>query len=208
MGNITIEKAAKTVEQAISLALEELNVTEDQVEIEVIEQGGKTLLGMGRNKDAIVRVTLYDYSSDIVRDFLGDILEKMQIEAKINIEEDEESIRVDIESKSSGLLIGRRGETIDAIQYLVSLVVNRNSSRYKKIIVDTEGYRLKREEILQSLAKRLAAKVERSGRSAFLEPMNPYERRIIHSALQDNQNVQTYSIGEEPNRKVVIKTAN
>lgn len=208
MGNIVIEKTGKTVEQAIQSALEELNATEDQVEIEVLEEGGKTLLGIGKHKDAKVRVTLFDYSSDIVRDFLSDVFEKMSIDAKIDIEEDEENIKVNIESNSSGLLIGRRGETIDAIQYLASLVVNRNNPRYKKVIVDTEGYRGKREKILESLANKLADRAIKTRRSVFLEPMNPYERRIIHSALQNNKKVETYSIGEEPNRKVVIKNAN
>jgi spoIIIJ-associated protein len=208
MGNIVIEKTGKTVEIAVQSALEELNVTLDQVEVEVLEEGGKTLLGIGKHKDARVKVTLFDYSSDIVREFLSDIFEKMSIDAKIDIEEDEENIRVNIESRSSGLLIGRRGETIDALQYITSLVVNRNNPRYKKIIIDTEGYREKREKSLQTLALKLAERVEKSRKSMALEPMNPYERRIIHSALQDRKNVETYSVGDEPNRKVIIKYAN
>lgn len=208
MGNIIIEKTAKTVEEAVALALQELDVTEDQVEIEVLEEGSKSLLGLRKAKEAKVRVILYDYATEITRDFLEELFEKMGLDAKIDITEDEEVMRVNITSSSSGVLIGRRGETLDALQFLTGLVVNRNNTTYKKIILDTEDYRKKREVTLENLANRLAFKVEKSGKSMSLEPMNPYERRIIHSTLQKNKKVETYSVGEEPNRKVVIKTAN
>lgn len=206
MGNIVIEKSAKTVEEAVSLALEELEVTEDQVEIEVLEEGTKSLLGLRKAKEAKVRVTLFDYATEIARDFLEELFEKMGIDAMIEITEDEEIMRVDIKSEKSGVIIGRRGETLDSLQFITSLVVNRNNTTYKKIILDTEEYRKKREVTLEKLADRLAFKVERSGRSMSLEPMNPYERRIIHSTLQKNKKVETYSVGEDPNRKVVIKS--
>lgn len=206
MGNIVIEKSAKTVEEAVNLALEELDATEDQVEIEVIEEGSKSLLGIIKAKEAKVRVTLYDYATEIARDFLEELFEKMGLEAMIDITEDEDVMRVNIKSNSGGVIIGRRGETLDALQFLTGLVVNRNNTTYKKIILDTEDYRKKREITLQKLANRLAYKVEKSGRSMSLEPMNPYERRIIHSTLQKNKNVETYSVGEDPNRKVVIKS--
>jgi spoIIIJ-associated protein len=206
MGNIIIEKSAKTVEEAVNLALEELDATEDQVEIEVLEEGSKSLLGIRKAKEAKVRVTLYDYATEIARDFLEELFEKMGLEAMIDITEDEDIMKINIKSNSSGVIIGRRGETLDALQFLTSLVVNRNNTTYKKIILDTEDYRKKRENTLQKLANRLAYKVERSGRSMSLEPMNPYERRIIHSTLQKNKKVETYSVGEDPNRKVVIKS--
>jgi len=205
MGNIVIEKSAKTVEEAVNLALEELDVTEDQVEIEVLEEGSKSLLGLRKAKEAKVRVTLFDYATEIARDFLEELFDKMGFEATIDIVEDEEITRVNIESSNSGVIIGRRGETLDALQFLTSLVVNRNNTTYKKIILDTEDYRKKREITLENLADRLAFKVEKTGRSMSLEPMNPYERRIIHSSLQKNNKVETYSVGEDPNRKVVIK---
>lgn len=208
MGNVVVEKTAKTVEEAVTLALEELDVTEDQVEIEVLEEGSKSLLGIRKAKEAKVRVTLYDYATEIARDFLEDLFDKMGLDAMIDITENDEVMKVDIKSGSSGVIIGRRGETLDALQFLTSLVVNRNNTTYKKIILDTEDYRKKREVTLEKLANRLAYKVERSGRSMSLEPMNPYERRIIHSTLQKNKNVETYSVGEEPNRKVVIKSTN
>lgn len=208
MGNVVIEKTAKTVEEAVSLALDELDVTEDQVEIEVLEEGGKSLLGIRKAKEAKVRVTLFDYATEIARDFLEELFEKMGLDAMIDIIEDEEIMKINIKSDSSGVIIGRRGETLDALQFLTGLVVNRNNTTYKKIILDTEDYRKKREITLQKLANRLAKKVETSGRSMSLEPMNPYERRIIHSTLQKNKNVETYSVGEDPNRKVVIKSVN
>jgi len=208
MGNIVVEKTAKTVEEAIELALQELEVTEDQVEIEILEEGSKSLLGLRKAKEAKVRVILYDYATEITRDFLEELFEKMGLDAKIDITEDEEIMRVNISSSNSGVIIGRRGETLDALQFLTGLVVNRNNTTYKKIILDTEDYRKKREVTLESLANRLAFKVEKSGKSMSLEPMNPYERRIIHSTLQKNKNVETYSVGEEPNRKVVIKSIN
>ncbi len=206
MGNIVIEKSAKTVEEAVNLALEELDVTEDQVEIEVLEEGSKSLLGLRKAKEAKVRVTLFDYATEIARDFLEELFDKMGFEATIDIVEDEEITRINIESSNSGVIIGRRGETLDALQFLTSLVVNRNNTTYKKIILDTEDYRKKREITLEKLADRLAFKVEKTGRSMSLEPMNPYERRIIHSSLQKNNKVETYSVGEDPNRKVVIKS--
>lgn len=208
MGNIVVEKTAKTVEEAVNLALEELEVTEDQVEIEVLEEGNKSLLGLRKAKEAKVRVTLYDYATEIARDFLEELFDKMGLDAMIDITEEEEIMKINVRSNSSGVIIGRRGETLDALQFLTGLVVNRNNTTYKKIILDTEDYRKKREVTLQKLANRLAYKVERSGRSMSLEPMNPYERRIIHSTLQSNKNVETYSVGEDPNRKVVIKSVN
>lgn len=205
MSNIVLEKTAKTVEEAVSLALEELDVTEDQVEIEILEEGGKSLLGLGKQKEAKIRVILYDYAMEIARDFLEELFEKMGLDAVVDIVEEDELIKINIKCKNSGIIIGRRGETLDSLQFITSLVVNRNNTTYKKIIIDTEDYRKKREITLQKLANRLAYKVEKSGRNMALEPMNPYERRIIHSTLQKNNNVETYSVGEDPNRKVVIK---
>ena len=206
MANIILEKTAGTVEEAVEQALMELDVTEDQVEIEILEEGSKSFLGLGKQKEAKVRVILYDYAVEIVKDFLGELFEKMGIDAEFEFEEEDELLKVNIISKSSGMIIGRRGETLDSLQFLTGLVVNRNNTIYRKIILDTENYRKKRESTLENLANRIASKVEKSGRSKTLEPMNPYERRIIHSTLQKNKYVETFSVGEEPNRKVVIKS--
>lgn len=206
MANIVLEKTAGTVEEAVEMALMELEVTEDQVEIEILEEGSKSFLGLGKPKEAKVRVILYDYAIEIARDFLGELFGKMGIEAELEFQDEDERLKINVNTKSSGMIIGRRGETLDSLQFLTGLVVNRNNTTYRKIIIDTENYRKKREETLQNLANRIAAKVEKTGRNKTLEPMNPYERRIIHSTLQKNKNVETFSVGEEPNRKVVIKS--
>lgn len=207
MGNVVIEQSGKTVEEAISLALEQLDVSEDQVEIEILqENSSKGILGIKKEKEAKVKVTLHDYAIEIANDFLGELFDKMKVDVKINIEEVEEKLKVNIESEKSGIIIGRHGETLDAIQFITSIVVNRNNPIYKKVIIDTEGYRDKREQTLENLANRLAKKAIDTQKSVSLEPMNPYERRIIHATLQKNDRIETYSVGEEPHRKVIIKS--
>ena len=201
--NQIVEKTAKTVQEAIDLALEELNANEEDVEIEVIDEGTKGIFGIG-GKLARVQVTLKSSRSDEAVRFLGDVLSKMNVDVEIEMVEDEESILLKITGNDSGIIIGRRGETLDALQYLTSLAVNKQSSEYKRVTIDIENYRQKREETLVKLAERLSDRVVRYRKSVTLEPMNPYERRIIHASLQNNKLVETHSVGEEPNRKVVI----
>jgi spoIIIJ-associated protein len=198
-----VEKTAKTVQEAINLALEELGAQRDDVEIEVIDEGTKGLFGIG-GKYARVQVTLRNSRSEDAVGFLSKIFSKMNVDVDIEKIEDEESIMLKITGNDSGIIIGRRGETLDALQYLTSLVVNKQSDEYKRVTIDIENYRQKREETLVKLAERLAERVIRYRKSVTLEPMNPYERRIIHSTLQNNKLVETHSIGEDPNRKVVI----
>jgi spoIIIJ-associated protein len=198
-----VEKSAKTVQEAIDSALEELGADINDVEVEVLEEGNKGIFGI-RSKSAKVRVTLKSSRLDEAVQFLEDILSKMNVDVNIDKFEDEDSIQLKITGKDSGIIIGRRGETLDALQYLTSLVVNKKTDDYKRIILDIENYRQKREETLVKLAERLAERVIRYRKNVTLEPMNPYERRIIHSTLQSNEMVETHSIGEEPNRKVVI----
>ncbi|HHW31331.1 MAG TPA: protein jag [Clostridiaceae bacterium] len=198
-----LEKSGKTVNEAISLALEELNVGREDVEVEIIEEGNKGIFGIG-SRAAKVRVILKEKYIDKAKEFLTDVFEKMGILAEVEASEQEDAITINIRAEDSGIIIGRRGETLDALQYLTSLVVNKNSEVYKRVTLDIENYREKREETLLKLADRLAQKVIKNRRSITLEPMNPYERRIIHSALQGYKGVKTYSIGDEPNRKVVI----
>lgn len=201
----SIEKTGKTVQDAISIALDELNADQSNVEIQILDEGTKGLFGIG-SKLAKVRVTLKEVSSgDIAKDFLLDILGKMNIEAEFEIEEDEESVLIKILGQDIGIIIGRRGETLDSLQYITSLVVNKNREFYKRVTVDIENYRQKREDTLIKLSERLAEQVVKYKKNVTLEPMNPYERRIIHSTLQNHKYVETYSVGEEPNRKVVIK---
>lgn len=198
-----IEKTGKSVQEAVNLALEELQADRDSVEIEVLDEGSKGLFGIG-GKMARVRVTLDLSQSDDARLFLMDVFEKMKISVDIESEEDPEAVQINIRGKDSGIIIGRRGETLDALQYLTSLVVNKNKEEYKRVTIDIENYRQKREETLVRLANRLAERVSRYRKNVTLEPMNSFERRIIHSSLQNNKYVETYSVGEEPNRKVVI----
>jgi spoIIIJ-associated protein len=199
-----LEKSGKTVDEAVSLALEELDANREDVDVEVIEEGNKGLFGILGSRAAKVRVILKETHADKAVNFLYDIFDKMNLETEIETYEEEESISLDIKSTESGIIIGRRGETLDALQYLTSLVVNKDCEEYKRITLDIENYRQKREQTLLKLAERLAQRVVRNRKSISLEPMNPYERRIIHSALQNNKNVKTFSVGDEPNRKVVI----
>ena len=200
-----VEKTGKTVEEAISLALEELEVSREEVEVEIMEEGTPGVLGLFGNKEAKVKVTVIADAKADAGNFIGDILDKMDIEATVSVSETEEAVKVEISGDNVGLLIGRRGETLDAIQYLTSLVVNKEKDEFKRVIVDVENYRQKREDTLIALAYRMADKVEKYKKSVTLEPMTPYERRIIHSALQERFTIETISVGEEPNRKVVIR---
>ncbi len=200
----SVEKTAKTVQDAVDLALTELNAQEKDVEVEVIEEGIKGIFGLIGSKQARVKVTLKRSDGDKAKNFLLDVFAKMNVEADILVEEDDDSIMIKIQGDDIGILIGRRGETLDSLQYLTSLVINKGREEYKRVVVDIENYRQKREETLIKLANRLADRVEKFKKNITLEPMNPYERRVIHSTLQNHKYIETYSVGEEPNRKVVI----
>ncbi len=201
----SIIKEAKTVDDAIRLACEELETNVENVEVEIINEGNKGLLGIIGNKNAVVRVTQKAGIDDIIVDFLRPIFEKMEITANLDIIHEEDHVTVRLTGDDIGIVIGRRGETLDSLQYLLSLVVNRKSEEYTRIVLDVADYRQKREDTLVRLANRVADKVARYRKNLTLEPMNPYERRIIHSTLQDHKYVETQSIGEEPNRKVVVR---
>lgn len=201
----SIIKEAKTVDEAIRLACEELETDIDNVDVEIINEGNKGLLGFIGNKNAVVKVTIKPGIDDIIVDFLRPIFEKMEITANLDIIHEEDCITVRLTGDDVGIVIGRRGETLDSLQYLLSLVVNRKTDGYTRVILDVADYRQKREETLVRLANRVAEKVVRYRRNVTLEPMNPYERRIIHSTLQNHKYVDTQSIGEEPNRKVVVR---
>lgn len=200
----SIEKSGKTVQEAVAAALEELNTDESKVEIEVIDEGTKGIFGIIGSKMAKIRVTLKDTAADKAKNFLIDVFDKMNLHPEIDVEESEDALLLKIKGKDIGIIIGRRGETLDSLQYLTSLVVNKSEEDYKRVVIDIENYRQKREETLVKLANKLAERVIRYKKNITLEPMNPYERRIIHSSLQNHRYVQTYSVGDEPNRKVVI----
>lgn len=203
MANV-VEKTGKTVQEAVFLALEELKADRDSVIVEVVEEGSKGIFGILGNKLARVRVTLKETSADVAKKFLLEVLSKMNVNLDVDAKEEKNSVLIKIHGKNSGIIIGRRGETLDSLQYLTSLVVNKGKDDYKRVTIDIENYRQKREETLVKLAQRLADRVVKYRKSVTLEPMNPYERRIIHASLQNNRSVKTYSIGDEPNRKVVI----
>ena len=229
-----VEKSAKTIDEAVKLALEELKLEMKDVKVEVLEQPSKGIFGLIGQRAAKVRVEVLkiepkqenaaptretqerrnssDKPSDRTKEkeaankFLRDVLNSMDIKAEIKIRFVEEGMYINLVGPKMGMVIGRRGQTLDSLQYLVSLVVNKDNDKgnYVKVVLDTEDYRRKREETLNRLAKRLADKVIKSGKKVELEPMNPYERRIIHSALQNYSQIYTYSEGEEPFRKVII----
>ena len=249
--NTSTEKRAKSVEEAISEALNELGIKESEAEIEVVQAPSKGLFGIGA-KEAVVKVSVKEAkaqttekaveepekveevkvvkeekkaaepkkekSADLVynsespaenaKNFITDVLKAMGLEVSVSAAMEEDIIKINLEGDNMGIVIGKRGDTLDSLQYLTSLVVNRNSDDYIKVSIDTENYREKRSEALIVLSDRLAAKVARTGKKFALEPMNPYERRIIHSNLQDNEDVTTFSVGQEPYRKVVIAPKN
>lgn len=203
--NKVIEKSAKTIDEAVEMALDELKAKREDVTIEVVNEGKKGFLGLG-SIDATVRVTLIQTPVTKAQDYVGSVLEKMGIEAGLesSYEDEKVSVSMKCDDETVGVIIGRRGDNLDALQYLTSLVVNKDEENYIRVSLDIEGYREKREETLVRLAKSKAAVVGRTHRSITLEPMNPNERRIIHSALQEFKNIYTYSIGDDPNRKIVI----
>lgn len=198
-----VEKTGKSVEEALRLALIELDATRDQVEIDVLDEGSKGFLGIGA-KETKIRVSKKNSVADTAKTFLGSILKEMNISAEIEVNQVADALNVNMIGEDMAILIGKRGQTLDSLQYLVSLVVNKNRDEYLRVVLDTENYRAKRKETLEALADKLASKVKKSRKNVILEPMNPYERRIIHSALQNNPNVSTKSEGDEPYRKVII----
>lgn len=202
----SIEVEGKTVEEALEKALEELGLTREMVDVEVLDHGSKGLFNVIGVKHAKIKVTSkYDYVEE-ARTFIDNILKSMELKAEITIVEENDTLKINLTGEKMGLVIGYRGETLDSIQYLVSLLVNKHHEfPHKKVILDTENYRSKREETLKRVAVKSAERVKKTRKSFKLEPMNPYERRIIHSALQENQYVNTYSEGEEPFRRVVIE---
>lgn len=200
-----IEKQAKTVEDAITEALVEMGTTSDNVTVEVIQKGPSGLMKLFSKKVAIVRVYKKVSIEQVAEDFLNDVFDKMKMNVTIKIVLDNsKNMSIDLSGVSMGVLIGKRGQTLDSLQYLVSLVVNREADSYVRIKLDTENYRARRKETLENLSKNLAHKVKTTRKKFTLEPMNPYERRIIHSTLQNNRFVDTHSEGDEPYRKVVI----
>ncbi len=200
-----IEFSAKTVNDAITNACQKFLVTSDKLDYVVIEEGSTGFLGI-RSKPAIIKARIKSSVTDRAKEFLRDIFDAMKLIVVVDVKYNEETRNMNIELSGDemGVLIGKRGQTLDSLQYLVSLVVNKEADEYIRVKVDTEDYRKRRKETLENLAKNIAYKVKRTKRPVSLEPMNPYERRIIHSALQNDKYVTTHSEGDEPFRKVVV----
>ncbi len=200
-----VEFTAKTVDDAITSACQKFLVTSDRLEYEVIEEGSSGFLGFNA-KPAKIRAKVKETLVDKAKAFLEDVFAAMHMTVivEVSFDEAEKAMDIDLNGDDMGVLIGKRGQTLDSLQYLVSLVVNRDSDDYIRVKVDTENYRKRRKETLENLAKNIAYKVKRTKRSVSLEPMNPYERRIIHSALQNDKFVTTHSEGDEPFRHVVV----
>lgn len=200
-----IEISAKTVDDAITEACRKLLIPSEKLDYIVLEEGSTGFLGIG-SRPAVIKARAKSSVADKAKDFLKEVFDAMNMVVVVDVKYDEENRNVDIDLSGDemGVLIGKRGQTLDSLQYLVSLVVNKDVEEYIRVKVDTENYRKRRKETLESLAKNIAYKVKRTKRPVSLEPMNPYERRIIHSALQNDKYVTTHSEGEEPFRRVVV----
>ena len=200
-----MEITAKTVDDAITEACQKFSVTSDRLEYEVIDEGSTGFLGIG-SRAAVIKAKVKSSVKDTARTFLNDIFEAMNLTVVIDIKYDEieHFMEIDLQGDEMGVLIGKRGQTLDSLQYLTSLVVNKDVENYIRVKVDTENYRKRRKDTLENLAKNIAFKVKRTKRPVSLEPMNPYERRSIHSALQNDRYVVTHSEGDEPYRRVVV----
>ena len=201
-----MEFKGKTVDDAITAATVELGITSDKLNYEVIEEGSAGFLGIFNVKPAVIRVTLTKSLKERTQEFCDDLFSAMKVETTVSIDfkEEDNIMNIDLSGPDMGVLIGKRGQTLDALQYLINLFVNKEGDSYVRVKLDTENYRERRKATLEKLAKKIAYTVKRTKKAVSLEPMNPYERRVIHSALQNDKYVCTKSEGEEPYRKVVI----
>ena len=203
-----IDFSAKTVSDAITEACKHFTVTSDKLDYVVIEEGSTGFLGFN-SKPAKIQAKVKEEKlsvEDQAKKFLDEVFHAMNMVVAIDAKFDEEQslLEIELSGDEMGVLIGKRGQTLDSLQYLISLVVNKGTGEYIRVKVDTENYRQRRKETLENLAKNISYKVKRTKRPVSLEPMNPYERRIIHSALQNDRYVTTHSEGEEPFRRVVV----
>ena len=200
-----MEFSAKTVNDAITEACQKLGVTSDKLDYQVVDEGSNGFLGIG-SKPAVIKAAVKCSVEDNAKNFLKDVFEAMNLTVVVTVRYDEveNTMDIDLSGDEMGVLIGKRGQTLDSLQYLVSLVVNKDRENYIRVKLDTENYRQRRKDTLENLAKNISFKVKRTKRTVYLEPMNPYERRIIHSALQNDKYVTTHSEGDEPFRRVVV----
>lgn len=193
----------KSVTEAVEEALKQLKASRDQVDITIVEESKKGFLGLG-TKPAIVEVTLKPDPVEDATQFLKSVASKMGVDVTISVKEEEEGTVLEMSSEKIAILIGKRGQTLNALQYLTNLVANRSSKEFKRIILDAENYRERRKETLEKLAHRLASKALKINKSVSLEPMPSLERKVIHMTLREHGKVETYSEGSEPHRRVII----
>ena len=203
-----VTASGQTVDDAVQSALEQLNARKDQVKVEIIDEGKKGMFGIFGAKRAIVKVSIKQDPIDLAKKYLEDITRSFADDINVDVVNKDEQVTFNLSSEKIAMVIGKRGQTLNAIQHLVQVMLNRQSSDFYRVIVDAEGYRARREETLQQLATRLADKAIKIRRNVTLEPMPSYERKIIHSILQNNPKVETHSDGTDPNRFVVIKPVN
>ncbi|WP_405098131.1 RNA-binding cell elongation regulator Jag/EloR [Oceanobacillus sp. FSL H7-0719] len=200
-----ITASGSTVEEAVQSALEQLNTTEDQVEIDIIDEGKKGILGLFGSKRAVVRVKLAKNPIKETEKFIQEVTKQMNVDVTITTSIEDKHVTFEMDGNNIAILIGKRGQTLNALQYLAHLAINKDSDKYYTVTLDAEGYRGRRKETLESLAHKMADKAKRLNKKVALEPMPAYERKIIHSALQDQKDIATYSDGQEPHRHIVIK---
>ncbi len=200
-----IEVSAKNLDDAITEASIKLGTTSDQIEYEIVNKGSSGFFGIG-GKNTVIKAHKKFSVEENVKEFLTNVFKAMKLEVEIIIKlnKEENLIEVDLKGDDMGVLIGKRGQTLDSLQYLTNLAINKTKDDYYKVKLDTEDYRRRRKETLENLAKNISHKVKRTKKAVSLEPMNPFERRVIHSALQNDKFVSTHSEGEEPYRHVVV----
>ena len=201
-----IEFTGKTVDDALTNALVEFGVTSDQIDYDVLEKGSSGFLGFN-SKPAKIKARKKYTVVDHIKNFLSQVFAAMglEVEILINASAEEENVYdVELKGAEMGVLIGKRGQTLDSLQYLTNLAINKHSDTYTRVKLDTEDYRKRRKDTLENLAKNIAYKVKRTKKAVSREPMNPFERRVIHSAQQNDRYVSTHSEGDEPYRHVVI----
>lgn len=200
-----ITASGSTVEEAVQSALGQLRATEDQVEINIIDEGKKGLFGVIGAKRAIVKVTMKDDPVEETESFLLEVTKQMNMDVTIKTDVQENHVTYEMDGENIAILIGKRGQTLNALQYLAHLAINKQKEKYFTVTLDAEGYRGRRRETLESLAQKMAEKAKHLNKKVALEPMPAYERKIIHSALQEIEGISTYSHGQEPHRHIVIK---
>lgn len=199
-----LQVSGKSVEEAVKSGLAQLGVKEDRVKVTVLEQPSKGLFGLIGAKEARVELEMLPDGVEEAISFLHEVAAAMGLSVSVEREDEDDSIRVNVKGADLGLLIGRRGQTLDSLQYLVNIVANRHSDRHLRIVLDAEQFRERRRQTLEALSERMANRVIKTRKDIVLEPMTSQERKIIHARLQSHPEVKTFSQGDEPNRRIVI----